>query len=86
MATDTLKHAESLLESLKLDEGFHPQELHSENDSGLSATLIEDLILKYLSGVGSASGRAIADHLCLPLAVLETSIRGVADAAGDFAG
>ena len=71
MATDTLEHAESLLAALSLDDGFHPQELRSEKDSGLSATLIEDLVLKYLSGVGSASGRAIADHLCLPLVVLE---------------
>lgn len=71
MATDTLEHAESLLAALKLDEGFRPQDIRSEKDSGLSAALIEDLILKYLSGVGTASGRAIADHLCLPLVVLE---------------
>src|SRR5258706_11850189 len=71
MATDNLEHVDSLLEALKLDEGFRPQELRQEKDSGLSATLIEDLILKHLSGIGSASGRAIADHLCLPLVVLE---------------
>jgi predicted ATPase with chaperone activity len=71
MATETLERAESLLAALKLDEGFLPQEIRSEQETGLSATLIEDLILKYLSGVGSASGRAIADHLCLPLVVLE---------------
>jgi ABC-type multidrug transport system fused ATPase/permease subunit len=71
MTTDTLERAESLLAALKLDEGFRPQELRSEQDSGLSAALIEDLILKYLAGVGSASGRAIADHVCLPMAVLE---------------
>jgi hypothetical protein len=71
MATDTLERTESLLAALRLDESFHPQELRSEEDSGLSGTLIEDLVLKYLSGVGSASGRAIADHVCLPLAVLE---------------
>ena len=50
---------------------FALRRLRSEKDSGLSPTLIEDLVLKYLSGVGSASGRAIADHLCLPLVVLE---------------
>jgi predicted ATPase with chaperone activity len=72
MTTETLEKAESLLEALKLDEGFHPQELRSENDSGLNPTLIEDLILKYLSGIGSASGRTIADHLCLPLPLLES--------------
>jgi predicted ATPase with chaperone activity len=71
MATDTLERAESLLSSLNLDEAFYPPELHCENDSGLGPTLIEDLILKYLSGRGSASGRAIADHLCLPLVILE---------------
>jgi predicted ATPase with chaperone activity len=72
MATDTLEHAESLLAALSLDDGFRPQELRSEKDSGLSASLIEDLVLKYLSGVGTAAGRAIADHLCLPLVVLES--------------
>ena len=71
MATETLEHAESLLAALTLADGFLPQEVRSEKDSGLSASLIEDLVLKYLSGMGSASGRAIADHLCLPLVVLE---------------
>ena len=86
MATDTLEQAESLLAALKLEDGFLPHELHSETDSGLSATLIEELILKYLSGVGSASGRAIADHICLPLVVLERRLCGDADTSGDFAG
>jgi len=71
MATATLELAESLLEALTLEVGFHPQELRSESDSGLSATLIEDLALKYLAGVGSASGREIADHICLPMILLE---------------
>jgi predicted ATPase with chaperone activity len=71
MATDTLEHAESLVAALALDDGFRPQEVRSEKESGLSASLIEDLVLKYLSGVGTASGRAIADHICLPLVVLE---------------
>jgi predicted ATPase with chaperone activity len=74
MATDTatIDRAESLLSALRLDEGFHPPELRSESDSGLSPSMIEDLILKYLSVKGAASGREIADHLCLPMAVLET--------------
>jgi predicted ATPase with chaperone activity len=71
MSTDTLEHAESLLAALALDDGFRPQEVRSEKESGLSATLIEDLVLKYLSAVGAAAGRAIADQLCLPLIVLE---------------
>ena len=71
MATDTLSMRNRCWPALQLDEGFHPQEIRSEKETGLSATLIEDLILKYLSGLGSAAGRAVADHLCLPLAVLE---------------
>jgi hypothetical protein len=71
MATDALEHTESLLAALSLDEGFHPQEIRSEKESGLSSALIEDLILKLLAGVGSASGRAIADQLCLPLGIME---------------
>jgi predicted ATPase with chaperone activity len=71
MATQTLDRAETLLAALKLDEGFRPQEVRSEQESGLNSTFIEDLILKYLAGIGSASGRSISDHICLPLAVLE---------------
>src|SRR5690606_17344018 len=57
--------------ALGLDEGFRPQEPRTLADTGLSEAFVEDLILKYLAGVGSDSGRAIADQLCLPLAVLE---------------
>ncbi len=71
MATGTIEQVESLLATLRLDEGFHPPEPHSENDSGLSPSLVEDLVLKYLSGKGAVSGREIADHICLPMAVLE---------------
>src|SRR5262245_57444779 len=72
MATDSLERAESLLAALTLEGGFRPQELRSEQESGLSASLIEDLILKHLAGVGSSSGRSISDHICLPMAVLES--------------
>lgn len=71
MATDTIDRAESLLEALKLVDGFRPQEVRLEKETGLTASLIEDLALKYLAGVGTASGRAIADHICLPLQVLD---------------
>ncbi len=70
-ATATLERTESLISALGLDESFQPPEPATLKDTGLSDTLIEDLVLKFLSGVGSESGRAIADHLCLPLAILE---------------
>jgi hypothetical protein len=70
-ATEILEKTESLVSALGLDDTFHPAEPRSLKDTGLSDALIEDIILKYLSGVGSDSGRSIADSLCLPLAILE---------------
>lgn len=69
--TETLERTESLLSSLGLEDSFQPQEPRTLKDTGLSDALVEDLILKYLSGIGSQSGRGIADQLCLPLAILE---------------
>lgn len=62
---------DSLIAALGLDDGFRPQEPRTLQDTGLSEAFVEDLILKYLAGVGSDSGRSIADVLCLPLAILE---------------
>ena len=70
-ATATLENTESLVAALGLDDSFQPQEPATTKDTGLSEALIEDLILKFLSGIGSESGRAISDNLCLPLAILE---------------
>ena len=40
-------------------------------DTGLTDAIVEDLMLKFLSGIGSESGRAISDNVCLPMAILE---------------
>jgi predicted ATPase with chaperone activity len=70
-ATATLDEAASLVQALGLDDSFQPQQPATTKDTGLSEALIEDLILKFLSGIGSESGRGISDNLCLPLAILE---------------
>ena len=70
-ATATLERTESLVSALGLDESFQPQEPATLKDTGISEALVEDLILKFLSGIGSESGRAISDNLCLPMAILE---------------
>jgi len=70
-ATETLENAASLVTALGLDDSFYPQEPVTTKDTGLSEALIEDQILKFLSGVGSESGRAISDNLSLPMAILE---------------
>jgi predicted ATPase with chaperone activity len=41
-------------------------------EAGLPASLIEALVCKYLSVAGVASGRTIANQLCLPFGVLES--------------
>lgn len=67
----TLENPSSLISALGLDDSFQPQEPSTIRDTGLSEAMVEDLILKFLSGIGSESGRVIADSVCLPMAILE---------------
>jgi predicted ATPase with chaperone activity len=62
---------ESLLANLFSDETFRPTEPRSLEEAGLPGSLVESLVCKYLVVVGTTSGRAIADHLCLPFGILE---------------
>jgi predicted ATPase with chaperone activity len=68
---------EGLLASLYSDDMFRPSEPRSIEDTGLPATLIESLILKYLAVVGTISGRGMAEHVCLPFRILEDVYRGL---------
>lgn len=61
----------SLVSALGLDEGFLPHEPETLEETGLSGAAIEDLVLKVVQNAGAMSGREIAEHLCLPLAILE---------------
>ncbi len=54
-----------------LEEGFLPEEPTSIEETGLSAAFIEDLVLKVVQNAGSMTGRQIAEHVCLPMAILE---------------
>jgi hypothetical protein len=67
----------SLLATLLSDETFHPAEPRSIDETGLSPTLIEDLMCKFLLAVGSANGREIAAQLCLPFVILEDTLRSL---------
>src|SRR4249919_4246349 len=70
-AIATLDKAESLLTTLGLDDTFQPQDPSTLKETGLSEALVEDLVLKFLSGIGSESGRTISNNLCLPMAIME---------------
>jgi len=61
----------SLLASILSEDSFRPTEPKSIEETGITATLIESLILKYVQVIGSASGRQIADNVCLPFVLLE---------------
>lgn len=73
-ALDTLTQSNatgSLLASILSEDSFRPAEPRSLDETGLTATIIENLIVKYLLLIGSASGRQIADNVCLPFVLLE---------------
>lgn len=64
----------SLLAAILSDESFRPAEPTSLADTGLSDSLIDSLVCKYLQAAGTASGRSIAEHLGLPLGLVEPEL------------
>jgi predicted ATPase with chaperone activity len=67
----------SLLASIFSDDPFLPAEPASIEETGLSASLIEGLICKYVLVIGSTSGRAIAEQICLPFRILDDIFRSL---------
>lgn len=67
----TLDINESLLASLLSDENFSPSKPGTMEETGLGEEFVEQLVVKYLAVFGTAKGRAIADHVCLPFAIIE---------------
>ena len=86
MSTDGTSVRESLLSELLSDDTFRPAEPRTIVETGLTATALEEMVCKYLLVIGSASGRDIAGHLCLPFAILEELLRALRIAAGAGAG
>src|SRR5947207_7355824 len=64
-AENASSSAGSLLASILSEDSFRPAEPKTLEETGLTAALIENLILKYISLIGSASGRQCSDNLCL---------------------
>ncbi len=61
----------SLLASILSEDSFRPAEPKTIEETGLTAAVIENLILKYVLMIGSAAGRQIADNICLPFVLIE---------------
>jgi hypothetical protein len=68
---------EGLLADLLSDDTFRPAEPRSLAETRLTATVVEDLVCKFLLAIGSASGRDIATRVCLPFGVLEELLRSL---------
>ena len=71
MATDIQDNHGDLLAALLSEESFHPAAPRTLKETGVSTSLIESLVVKHLSLVGTCSGRAIAKQVCLPFGILE---------------
>jgi predicted ATPase with chaperone activity len=61
----------NLLASILSEDSFRPAEPRTIEETGLTAAVIENLIIKYVLLIGSASGRQIADNICLPFVIVE---------------
>lgn len=79
-ADDTNQQLEALLsrvDGLVSDRPteFMPKEPRSISATGLTAEEVEKLILKLLNARGSATGRKVSAHLCLPFPIIENVIK-----------
>lgn len=68
---DNQHHTTGLLPTLLQDEAFWPTEPDTLKESGLTSNFVEGQVVRLLSVLGSQSGRAISEYLCLPFRVLE---------------
>ena len=61
----------TLLQSILAEDSFRPAEPKNIEETGLTPTIVENLIVKYVLLMGSASGRRISEQICLPFGLLE---------------
>ena len=60
-----------LLAALMSEEFYHPEVPATLADAGLSESLVDSLVFKFLMVKGTSSGRSIANYLCLPFGIVE---------------
>ncbi|QDU27495.1 hypothetical protein ETAA8_25830 [Anatilimnocola aggregata] len=61
----------NLLASILSEDSFRPAEPRTIEETGLTGTVVETLVLKYLLLLGSASGRQIAENVCINYLILD---------------
>ncbi len=75
--TDEALPTGSLLDSLLSEEIYRPQEPQSLADTGVPSTVVEALICKQLLACGTASGRSLAESICLPYGLIEPILQNL---------
>lgn len=71
MSIATHETVENSLATVVAEENFRPLIPRSLEETGLTNGLVESLVCKHLAIVGCASGRRIAEEVCLPFGLLE---------------
>ena len=71
LANETQSFEPSLLGSLLSDDTFWPSEARDVQETGLSETFVEGLLLKIVLNVGTLSGRNASERIGLPFRVIE---------------
>jgi predicted ATPase with chaperone activity len=64
-----------LVAALLGDGSFYPTEPRTLEQAGLNEAFVESLICKHLKIMGTATGHALAEYLCLPFGLLEESLQ-----------
>jgi predicted ATPase with chaperone activity len=71
LTTESSSAHAGLLQTILAEESYRPAEPNSIAETSLPLSLVEGLILKRLSLVGTSSGRQLAEDVALPFNVLE---------------
>ena len=64
------RRGEELLAAILSEESFRPFEPNNLHDTGLPESMVESLLVKRLNLVGMATGRKLADAICLPFNIV----------------
>ncbi len=77
MTTHQRPTGDGLLATILSEESYRPAEPENLRDAGLSVSLVESLLLKRLSMVGTSSGRKLAEYICLPFRILDPVLQNL---------
>lgn len=69
-AKDSSSIDPGLLRTLLTDEAFRPVEPSTLEETGLTETLVQSLLCKQLAQCGRATGRGLANEVCLPFGIV----------------